>query len=70
MVTNIERSIEYYINGLGFELKIDWRPKGRIEWCWLEREGVSIMLQEYSEGFFPNEKLGTQYQSVLYARMH
>lgn len=57
-VTNIVRSIEFYVNGLGFELKIDWKPNGRIEWCWLERECVSLMLQEYRDGFLPKEKLG------------
>ena len=58
MVTDIDRSLEFYVNGLGFQLKIDWRPKGRIEWCWLEREGVALMLQEYRAGFLPKEKLG------------
>ena len=57
MVTGIDRSLDFY-RGLGFEVKIDWKPQGRIEWCWLEREGVAIMLQEYREGFKPNEKLG------------
>jgi lactoylglutathione lyase len=58
MVTDIDRSLEFYTKGLGFEVKNDWKPKGRIEWCWLEREGVAIMLQEYREGFKPNEKSG------------
>lgn len=58
MVTDIDRSLAFYTKGLGFEMKIDWRPAGKIEWCWLEREGVAIMLQEYRKGFKPNEKLG------------
>lgn len=58
MVTNMENSLEFYSKGLGFELKIDWKPNGKIEWCWLEREGVAIMLQEYRETFLPKEKLG------------
>jgi len=58
MVNDIDRSLEFYTKGLGFEVKIDWRPEWKIEWCWLEREGVAIMLQEYREGFKPNEKLG------------
>jgi hypothetical protein len=50
MVTNIEDSVRYY-NGLGFEMTKKWVPKGKLEWCWLEREGVALMLQEYrSEG--------------------
>jgi hypothetical protein len=58
MCTNMERSLEFYIKGLGFEIKIDWKPEGKIEWCWLEREGVALMLQEYRKDFLPNEKLG------------
>jgi hypothetical protein len=58
MVTNIDRSMGFYVQGLGFEIKIDWKPNGRIEWCWLERECVSLMLQEYKPGFLPEEKLG------------
>jgi lactoylglutathione lyase len=58
MVTNVERSIEFYVKGLGFELKLDWKPEGKIEWCWLERESVAHMLQAYRPGHQPNEKLG------------
>ena len=58
MVTNIDNSLEFYTKGVGFEVKIDWRPKGKIEWCWLERDGVALMLQEYREGFKPKEKPG------------
>jgi len=58
MVTNIESSLEFYVKGLGFEAKINWRPEGRIEWCWLERDGVALMLQEYRKEFLPKEKLG------------
>lgn len=58
MVTDMERSIAFYIKGLGFELKMDWQPNGCIEWCWLEREGVALMLQEYHNERLPKEKLG------------
>lgn len=58
MVRNMEASLDYYAKGLGFELKIDWRPEGRIEWCWLERGSVSLMLQEYREEWLPKEQLG------------
>ena len=58
MVTNIDNSLEFYTKGLGFELKINWKPEGKIEWCWLERDGVAIMLQEYRKEFLPKEKTG------------
>jgi lactoylglutathione lyase len=50
MVTNMDASLHFYVAGLGFTLKNTWTPRGKIEWCGLEREGVALMLQEYREG--------------------
>ena len=47
MIVNMERSLNFYINGLGFELKIKWEPEAKIEWCWLQLDEASLMLQEY-----------------------
>src|SRR5215472_2345606 len=46
-VTDIERSLKFYVEALGFMLKNKWEPEGRIRWCWLTRGGASIMLQEF-----------------------
>ena len=46
MVTNMEASLLFYREGLGFKLINQWTPRGKIEWCWLERDAVAIMLQE------------------------
>ena len=46
MVSNMEASLKFYVDGLGFKIRNTWTPKGKIEWCWLQREGGSIMLQE------------------------
>jgi catechol 2,3-dioxygenase-like lactoylglutathione lyase family enzyme len=46
-VTDMERSLSFYLDGLGFTLKNKWEPEGRIRWCWLTRGGASLMLQEY-----------------------
>ena len=46
-VTDMERSLRFYLDGLGFTLKNKWEPEGRIRWCWLTRGGASIMLQEF-----------------------
>lgn len=59
MVTSMMKSMEFYVGGLGFEAKIEWKPNGPTEWCWLERDGVAVMLQEYREGFLPTAPLGT-----------
>jgi lactoylglutathione lyase len=46
MVKNMETSLLFYTDGLGFTLINQWTPSGKIEWCWLQREGAAIMLQE------------------------
>jgi len=46
MVSNIEASVRYYVNGLGFEMKNSWTPEGKLQWCWLENGGAGLMLQE------------------------
>ena len=47
MVTDIEASLRFYIEGLGFTMTKKWTPRGKIEWCWLELGGAALMLQEY-----------------------
>ncbi len=46
-VTNIEDSLRFYVDGLGFVMTNQWAPEGRIRWCWLELGNTAIMLQEY-----------------------
>jgi lactoylglutathione lyase len=46
MVRDMEASLKFYIEKLGFIKTIEWTPRGKIEWCWLQRDDVSIMLQE------------------------
>jgi len=46
-VTNIDSSLRFYGDGLGFTLKQKWTPEGRIRWCWLELGAAALMLQEY-----------------------
>jgi lactoylglutathione lyase len=57
MVTNMDSSLNFYVQGLGFELKNKWEPRGKIEWCLLQLDSASIMLQEYRQDV-PAEKLG------------
>lgn len=57
-VTDMERSLRFYLDGLGFVLKNKWEPEGKIRWCWLTRGGASIMLQEYLPGRRPEGALG------------
>jgi len=65
-VTNMEASLRYYIEGLGFTMKKWWipdraedKPDGRIRWCWLQRGDAALMLQEFLPERRPKETLGT-----------
>jgi len=57
MVVNMTNALNFYVQGLGFELKNKWEPRGKIEWCWLELGTASIMLQEYRNNI-PIDKRG------------
>src|SRR5580658_8802934 len=65
-VTNMESSLRFYVDGLGFRMKNSWipertedQPDGRIRWCWLELGNAAIMLQEFRPQNRPKETLGT-----------
>jgi lactoylglutathione lyase len=44
-VADMEVSMRFYIDGLGFTMTNQWTPRGKIEWCWLQRDAVALMLQ-------------------------
>ena len=46
LVSNIEASLRYYIDGLGFRMTNKWIDEGKLRWCWLELGGAALMLQE------------------------
>ena len=46
-VSNIERSIRYYVDGLGFQMTNRWIDEGKLRWCWLQHGGAALMLQEF-----------------------
>jgi uncharacterized glyoxalase superfamily protein PhnB len=58
MVTNMETSLGFYTEGLGFTITNKWTPDGKIRWCWLQLGGAAIMLQEYRPDRVPSTKLG------------
>jgi uncharacterized glyoxalase superfamily protein PhnB len=65
-VTNMEASLRFYVEGLGFTMTRWWipdaeedRPDGRIRWCRLELGNAAIMLQEFLPERRPQETLGT-----------
>lgn len=65
-ITNMETSLRFYVDALGFKMKYSWipdraedKPDGRIRWCWLELGDAAIMLQEFLPERRPKDPLGT-----------
>ena len=61
-VKDIQASLRFYIDGLGFVMTNQWINQGKLQWCWLQLGNAAIMLQEFqTEGhnaFYPEGKLG------------
>jgi len=65
-VTDMERSLRFYVDGLGFTMTRKWIPEGdahypgdgKIKWCRLELGEAAIMLQEFSPQGKPSGALG------------
>jgi hypothetical protein len=61
-VSDIGASVRYYVDGLGFEMRQKWIDAGKLRWCWLQRGGAVLMLQEFrTEGhdaWVPQGKVG------------
>lgn len=60
-VTDMQASLKFYVEGLGFTIKNSWTPDGpgKIRWCWLELGNAALMLQEFRPEHRPKEMLGT-----------
>jgi lactoylglutathione lyase len=56
IVQDMETSLRSYIDGLGFTITNTWEPRGKIEWCWLQRDGVALMLQEPRRDIHPRQE--------------
>ena len=46
-VENIQASLRFYVNGLGFEMTHKWIHEGKLRWCSLRLGEASLMLQEF-----------------------
>ena len=58
MVADMEKSLQFYVGGLGFEITHRWEPDGILRWCWMKLGEASLMLQEYSKARRSEGKLG------------
>lgn len=67
-VSDMGASLQFYMDGLGFEMKHQWVDQGQLRWCWLELGDAAIMLQEFAregqEGYRPPDTLGKLGQGI------
>ena len=58
MVSNMEASLRFYVEGLGYKRTRQWIVDNKIRWCWLELGNTALMLQEYLPAKIPTNKRG------------
>jgi catechol 2,3-dioxygenase-like lactoylglutathione lyase family enzyme len=76
-VTNMESSLRFYVDGLGFKIKHRWvpdvadgNPEGKIRWCWLQHGDAGIMLQSSSREVGRRKRLGPEPQCASCVKTH
>jgi catechol 2,3-dioxygenase-like lactoylglutathione lyase family enzyme len=61
-VADMAESLRFYVDGLGFEMTNRWIDEGELRWCWLQRGGAALMLQQFRKGghdaWTPEGKVG------------
>ncbi len=46
-VSDMDQSICYYVDGVGFSIKDRWVVDGKLRWCSLTLGGATLMLQTF-----------------------
>jgi lactoylglutathione lyase len=46
-VHDIQLSLRFYVDGLGFTKTYEWVADGHLRWCWLRLGTAAVMLQEF-----------------------
>ncbi len=61
-VSNMQDSLHFYVDGLGFEMIHKWIDEGELRWCSLKLGGASLMFQEFRkqghDSWVPQCKVG------------
>lgn len=57
-ILNMEKSLRFYVDGLGFTMTHKWDDEGTIRWCWLRLGDAALMLQEFRKEWVPEGRLG------------
>jgi catechol 2,3-dioxygenase-like lactoylglutathione lyase family enzyme len=46
-VADIQASLRFYVDALGFTMTKQWIDDGALRWCWLEHGTAALMLQQF-----------------------
>ncbi|MFN0102109.1 MAG: VOC family protein [Bryobacteraceae bacterium] len=61
-VSDMERSLRFYMDGLGFTMPLKWEVDNKVRWCRLEKDTAAIMLQQFAtdghDSWRPESKVG------------
>ncbi len=61
-VADMQASLRFYVDGLGFEMTHKWIDEGVLRWCWLVIGEAALMLQEFKkeghDSWVPQGKVG------------
>jgi catechol 2,3-dioxygenase-like lactoylglutathione lyase family enzyme len=61
-IADMQASLRFYVDGLGFRMTHQWIDDGVLRWCWLQNGGAALMLQQFrTEGhdsWVPSGKKG------------
>lgn len=61
-VSDMPQSLRFYVDGLGFEMTHSWIYEETVRWCYLQRGGAALMLQDFRRDdggkWAPEGKLG------------
>jgi len=46
-IADMQASVRFYVDGLGFQITKRWIVDDQLRWCWLELGGAALMLQQF-----------------------
>jgi lactoylglutathione lyase len=46
-VSDMERSVRHYVEGLGFTITRQWIDGEKLRWCWMTKGRAALMMQEF-----------------------
>src|SRR6266403_3843991 len=74
-VSNMEASLRFYVDGLGFKMKHSWIPDraednadGRIRWCWLQLGMPPLCFRSFCRNTFRTKRWGLEHRSASCAK--